>query len=46
MNDLEMKKLRYNFNRKAAKILAISYGITDKYECLTGGEAIPPDQID
>ena len=30
------KKLQYDFNREAAKILALSEGKFDKYEYLTG----------
>ena len=30
------KKLQYDFNREAAKILALSAGKFDKYEYLTG----------
>ena len=30
------EKLKYDINRKAAKVSALSSGIIDKYECLTG----------
>ena len=32
MITLEMKKLEYNINKEAAKILALSCGNIDKYE--------------
>ena len=38
------EKLQYDINREAAKILALSSGKIDKYECLTGEEILPPDQ--
>ena len=38
------EKLQDDINREAAKISALSYGIIDKYECLTGEEIPPPDQ--
>ena len=38
------KKLQYDINREAAKISALSYGKTDKYELLTGEKILPPDQ--
>ena len=38
------EKLQYDINREAAKILALSSGQTDKYECLTGEEILPSNQ--
>ena len=38
------KRLKYDINRKAAKISALSPGKTDKYECLTGKEILPSNQ--
>ena len=38
------EKLQYNINREAAKISALSFGKTDKYEYLTGEEILPPGQ--
>ena len=38
------EKLKYDNNRKAAKISALSYEKSDKYECLTGKETLPFDQ--
>ena len=38
------KKLQYDINREVAKILALSYGKTDKYELLTGEKILSPDQ--
>ena len=35
------EKLKYDIDRKAAKISALSSGITDKYEYFTGEEIIP-----
>ena len=35
------KKLRYDINREAAKILALSSGKIRKYEYLTGGDILP-----
>ena len=37
-------KLKYDFNREAAKISALSYRKIEKYEYLTGEEIIPSDQ--
>ena len=36
--------MRYYINREAAKISAVSSGKIVKYEYLTGGEIVPPDQ--
>ena len=38
------EKLQYDINREAAKISALSSGKIDKYECLTGEEAVPFNQ--
>ena len=38
------EKLQYDINRKAAKILALSSGKTDKYEYLTGEEILRSEQ--
>ena len=38
------EKLQYDFNRKAAKISALSSGKIDKYEYLTGEEILPSNQ--
>ena len=38
------EKLQYDINREAAKISALSSGKNDKYEYLTGEEALPSDQ--
>ena len=38
------EKLQYYINREAAKISAVSSGKIVKYEYLTGGEIVPPDQ--
>ena len=35
-----MKKLRYDINKEAAKISALSSGKIDKYEYLTGEEIL------
>ena len=37
---LDMKKLRYDINKEAAKISALSSGKIDKYEYLTGEEIL------
>ena len=37
-------KLQYDNNREAAKISALSSGILDKYEYLTGEEILPSNQ--
>ena len=36
--------LQYDINREAAKILPLSSGKIDKYECLTAQDIIPPHQ--
>ena len=38
------EKLQNDIHREAAKISSLTYRITDKYEHLTGKEALPPDQ--
>ena len=38
------EKLRYDINREAAKISALSSSKIDKYEYLTGEEILPPNQ--
>ena len=38
------EKLKYNTNRKAEKMSALSSGKIDKYEYLTGEEILPSDQ--
>ena len=38
------KKLQYDINREAAKILALSSGKIDKYEYLTSEEILPSGQ--
>ena len=38
------EKLRYDINREAAKISALSSGKIDKYDYLTGEEILPIDQ--
>ena len=38
------EKLQYDINREAAKVPALSFGIIDKYEYLTGEEILPSDQ--
>ena len=43
-DQIKDKKLQYNINREAAKILAISSGKIDKYEYLTGEEILPSNQ--
>ena len=41
---LEIKKIQYDINRKAAKISALSSGKIGKYEYLTGKEILPSNQ--
>ena len=38
------KKLQYDVNREAAKILALSSNKTQKFECLTGKDILPSNQ--
>ena len=38
------EKLRYDMNREAAKLSALSSGKIHKYEYLTGEEILPPNQ--
>ena len=41
---LEIKKLRYDIDREAAKISALSSGKLHKYEYLTGEDILPSNQ--
>ena len=41
---IKNEKLKYDINRGAAKIPALSSGKIDKYEYLTGEEILPPNQ--
>ena len=41
---LKDEKLLYNIYREAKNILVLSQGKIDKYEYLTGEEALPSDQ--
>ena len=41
---IKYEKLQYDINREAAKISALSSGIIDKYEYLTGKEILRFDQ--
>ena len=41
---LEIKKLQFDINRKAAEISALSSDKIDKYEYLTGKEILPYNQ--
>ena len=43
-DQIKDEKLRYDINREAAKISALSSGKLDKYECLTGEETLPSNQ--
>ena len=38
------EKLQYDINREVAKISALSCGLIDKYEYLTGEEILPSNQ--
>ena len=38
------EKLRYDINKEAAKISALSSGKIHKYECLTGEDILPSNQ--
>ena len=44
MIKLEIKKLQYDINREAAKILTLSTSEIDKYEYLTSKEILLSDQ--
>ena len=44
MKRLDMKKLREDINKEAAKTSALSSGKIDKYECLTGEEILFSNQ--
>ena len=43
-DQIKDEKLRYNINREAAKISALSSGKLHKYEYLTGEEMLPSNQ--
>ena len=43
-NKFTDEKLKYNINRKATKISALSSGKIDKYEYLAGEEILPSNQ--
>ena len=43
-NQIEDEKLKYDINREAGKISALSSGKIDKYEYLTGEEILSPNQ--
>ena len=43
-DQIKDKKLEYDINKEAAKILALSSGKIDKYEYLTGEEISPSNQ--
>ena len=43
-NKFTDEKLKYNINRKATKISALSSGKIDKYEYLTGEEILPSNR--
>ena len=42
-DQIKNEKLKYDINREAAKISALSSGKIDKYEYLTGEELLPPN---
>ena len=41
---IKNEKLKYDINREAAKVSALSSGKIDKYEYLTDEEILPPNQ--
>ena len=43
-DQIDNEKLQYDINRETAKIPALSSGIIDKYEYLTGKEILPSNQ--
>ena len=43
-DQIKDEKLKYDINREAAKISALSSGKLDKYEYLTGEEVLPSNQ--
>ena len=43
-DQIKDEKLKYDINREAAKISALSSGKVDKYEYLTGEEILPSNQ--
>ena len=44
IDKIRNEKLRYDIDREAAKISALSSGKIDKYEYLTNDEILPPDE--
>ena len=44
-DDMRDEKLKYDINREAARISALSSVNIDKYEFLTGNEILPSDQV-
>ena len=43
-DQIRNEKLRYDINREAAKISALSSGKIHKYEYITGGDILPSNQ--
>ena len=43
-DQIKDEKLKYDINREAAKLSALSSGKIDKYEYLTREEILPPNQ--
>ena len=43
-DQIKDEKLKYDINREAAKISALSSGKINTYEYLTGGEILPSNQ--
>ena len=43
-DQIRYEKLKYDINREAGKIPALSSGKTDKHEYLTGEETLPSNQ--
>ena len=43
-DQIKDEKLKYDINREAAKVSALSSGKIDKYEYLTGEEILPTNQ--
>ena len=43
-DQIQDERLKYDINREAAKISALSSGKLDKYEYLTGEEILPSNQ--
>ena len=44
IDKIRNEKLRYDIDREAARISALSSGKIDKYEYLTNDEILPPDE--